>query len=174
MQRQLDYAHASWKSGGDTASGRARLAESCRTNLEAMQRNDRYGCFDPTQDPGSKARHACSLITKDEMEAILGSRLLDTARSGARCTYRPSPGSFNGATLDVEWEYGAAAMEGVRAASKNTGLTPKAVTGLGDEAFTVGGEILYIRKGQVFLTLNAPLASLEQKKRIAQMAVAKI
>jgi hypothetical protein len=93
------------------------------------------------------ARDACDLVTRNEMEEVLG-KPVDPPKNGedgdkAKCVYA-IPGSATAVQIEVTWNGGDAAWAGVKAGKKlldNTsaeaGMGPveEPIPNLGDEAF---------------------------------------
>ena len=93
------------------------------------------------------ARDACELVTRGEMEEVLG-KPVDSPKNGedgdkAKCVYA-IPGSATAVQIEVTWNGGDAAWSGVKAGKKlldNTsaeaGVGPieEPIPNLGDEAF---------------------------------------
>ena len=145
------------------------------------------------------ARDACSLITKAEADAIVGTsfsvqpRPMSNERSA--CDYGPSTGpagpTYQGFTVEVHWTRGKEAIEiGRRAAGiatdaaggKNDDVASsvmglRRLEGVGDEAYFSGRTMSYVRKGDV--TLQFQLGGLDQPtpehlRALANAALARI
>jgi len=103
---------------------------------------------------------AASLVTKEEVSAILGVPVTALEPSGeASVTYKTADPMMY-ATLEVERKDGAEdaerAMAGARKATGFLGGTPQPAAGLGDDAFFGAMSVLYVRKGSVVLNIAPP------------------
>lgn len=103
---------------------------------------------------------AASLLTKDEASAVLGVTVTAIESSGqASVTYKTADPMFH-AALEAERKHGTndalLAMTGARKATNLLGGTPQPVTGLGDDAFYGAMSTLYVRSGDVVLTVMPP------------------
>ena len=123
----------------------------------------------------STRREACSLVTKEEIEAALGATISEVVSDGHDCTYRPAEGSFKSAQISVDYEQAAAAMQGAKAGVKMVGLG-QTVSGIGDEAVYMAPGVLYVRKGDVFMTISLFYADnpLDKTKALAEKAFARL
>jgi hypothetical protein len=103
---------------------------------------------------------AASLLTKDEASAVLGVPVTALEPSGnSSVTYKTADPMFE-AGLEVERKDGAEdallAMTGARKATNLLGGTPQPAAGLGDDAFYGAMSVLYVRAGDVVLTITPP------------------
>jgi len=123
----------------------------------------------------SARRDPCSLVTKKEIEAALSAPISEAVSNGNDCTYHPAEGSLKGATISVEWEEAAAAMQGAKAGVKMIGLG-QPVADIGDEAVFMAPGVLYVRKGDVFITINLYYAdnALDKTKALAEKVFARL
>lgn len=126
----------------------------------------------------SSPMDACALVSRAEMEALVGARFAETplagtkANRGSTCRYDPPDGHLAprivlgivreadiatakarmaGAKVDVRL---ATKMSGVPASEGMPGMQPGPITGLGDEA-TVMMNQLHVRKGAVLIDIQA-------------------
>ena len=133
--------------------------------------------------PSSKS--ACTMITKAEMEAILGGPLTYAVPSDTPaqtvCTYTGSGGRY--AQVTVEWRGGESGIAGSNLAgalmNAATGGDVKAsntVEGIGDEAVMIIGGVLNVRKGQALISIDLRMQNdYERKARaIAEQVLTKI
>ncbi|MDP9176061.1 MAG: hypothetical protein M3O61_00105 [Gemmatimonadota bacterium] len=134
--------------------------------------------------PALSARSACSLVTKAEMEGILGGPLTHAVATDSpaqtACTYTGAGSRY--AQLTVEWQGGASGIAGANLAGALMGAaggevkatTP--ITGLGDEAVMLIGGVLNVRKGPALITVDLRMQrDYEAKgKAIAQLVIARI
>jgi hypothetical protein len=123
----------------------------------------------------STKRDPCQLITKEEVEAALKAQISEVVTDGNDCTYRPIEGSFKGGVISVEWEQAEAAMTGAKAGVKMIGLGEN-VDGVGDEAVFMPPGVLYVRKGDVFMSINLYYTdnALDKEKALAQKAFSRL
>lgn len=133
---------------------------------------------------GASEKSVCSMVTKGEMETILGGSLSHAVPSDTRaqtaCTYTGPGGRY--AQVTVEWQGGESGMAGTDLAAKLMGeaagtmkvTTP--VEGVGDEAKMLIGGVLNVRKGQALITVDLRMQenSEAKAKAIAQKVIAKL
>lgn len=101
-----------------------------------------------------------SLLTKDEVSAVIGVPVTSLEASGkSSVTYKTADPMLE-AGLEVERKDGTAdallAMAGARRATSFLGGTPQPAAGLGDDSFYGAMSILYVRAGNVVLTVTPP------------------
>lgn len=92
----------------------------------------------------------CSLVTRDEMQAILGAPIQRLTTAEAECAYLTD--DTHQATVETTWRGGRTAMED---AKKYNGETMRAVPGLGDEAYFQAAGVMHVRQGDVYLIVNS-------------------
>ena len=134
--------------------------------------------------PGSSSKSVCSMLTKAEMEAILGGPLSHAVPNDSPaqtvCTYTGAGGRY--AQVTVEWQGGASGMAGTNLAGALMGAaggqvkTTTPVAGLGDEAVMLIGGVLNVRKGPALVTVDLRMQQdYEAKgKAIAERVLARI
>lgn len=176
----------------------ALLVTACKGSEDGKLPPD-SAAFSNADKPGTEVRDACSLITKAEADAIVGSAFdaQPRPRSGetSTCDYVPATGptgpAHQGFTLKAYWTGGEDAIEVGRKAAGNatsaaggTGdsvasgvMGLRRVDGLGDEAYFSGRTMSYVRKGDV--TLEFQLAGLDNPtpellRALAKAALARI
>jgi hypothetical protein len=119
-------------------------------------------------------RDPCSLITKEEMGALLGKDIANVVDRPGQCEYVPS-GSNSGVKIALQGN-GKLAMRalvaGAKMAGQAAGMAGNAmdqIPGMGDEAYYLFG-VLYFRKGDVMVTIEGQdlMLSREQTVAIAQ------
>ena len=93
---------------------------------------------------------ACSLVSKEEMEQIMGFRLKDVAVEQLTCQYRNDEGYM--VEVETTWRGGKEAMDSAKI--YNAGLFDP-VPGLGDEAFFQAAGVMHVRKNDVYLVINS-------------------
>lgn len=130
------------------------------------------------------SRSVCSMITKEQMEAVLGGPLTYAVPSDTPaqtvCTYT---GAGRYAQVTVEWQGGETGMAGsnlagalMNAASGGDVKSTSTIEGLGDEAVMILGGVLNVRKGPALISVDLRMQSdYERKARaIAERVLAKI
>ena len=108
----------------------------------------------------SGAIDTASLLTKEDASAALGVPVLSIdASGGASVTYKTADPMFE-AGLEAERKDDTAdalqTMAGARKATGFLGGTPQPAAGLGDDAFYGAMSVLYVRLGDVVLTITPP------------------
>jgi hypothetical protein len=103
---------------------------------------------------------ATALVTKDEASAIFGVPVTTIEPSGqSSVTYKTADPMFE-ATLEAERSHSnddaLLTMDGARKATKLLGGAPQTAAGLGDDAFYGAMSVLYVRSGDVVLTIQPP------------------
>jgi hypothetical protein len=101
-----------------------------------------------------------SLLTKEEVSAVIGVPVTSLeASSKSHVTYKTADPMLE-AGLEVERKDGTAdavlAMAGARKATNFLGGTPQPAPGLGDDSFYGAMSTLYVRAGDVVLTISPP------------------
>ncbi|MDQ6658649.1 MAG: DUF3558 domain-containing protein [Actinomycetota bacterium] len=119
----------------------------------------------------------CSLLTQAEVDAAVGQRL--------------GPGKQTTALDDCQWttsdftagvSVSVSDWQAIKAAATANGHTPRSVPGVGDEALTNGGGLLYVRRGNggFLLTINGshvdalPDQGLAQEKVLATAVLGRL
>jgi hypothetical protein len=94
----------------------------------------------------------CSVVTRAEVEQILGTKIIKLTTSDTTCLY------YTDETRSVEvattWADGKAAylqMKGFNSAPGNV----QEITGIGDEAYSPVSEVLHVLKGDTYVVVNA-------------------
>ncbi|MEO8193743.1 MAG: hypothetical protein ABI681_07820 [Gemmatimonadales bacterium] len=135
-------------------------------------------------EPGTSARSACALVTKSDMESILGGPLsyavAKDSPASTVCTYTGAGGRY--AQLTIEWQGGESGIAGARLAGKLMGATAgdvkvtTPVEGVGDEAIMMIGGVLNVRKGPALIAVDLRMQdnSEAKAKAIAQRVIAKL
>lgn len=127
----------------------------------------------PATDTAAAASKPCSLVSRTEMEQILGMKVVNITSTEAGCSY------FTDATMSVDidstWTGGREAMAAARGYNANPGLF-EPVPGIGDEAFMQAAGVLHVREGDVYLTINARQYpnEAESENAMARKAVEKL
>jgi hypothetical protein len=102
-----------------------------------------------SSDAASKMK-PCSLVSKEEMEQILGFKLKDLAVEQLTCQYRNDEGYM--VEVETTWQRGKEAMD--QAKIYNAPAFDM-VPDLGDEAFFQAAGVMHVRKGDVYLIINS-------------------
>lgn len=165
----------------------AATAERCAANLRNAIRQDSYGCYgEEAAQRGIQT--ACSLLTRAELEAIVGASLEEGVPRNMKCSYAFAGQPFrepmkiavrwHGGRDEVDAARGAQAMVNGRLA-KDTGksdFVPGAkVDGVGDDAyFTLAGiwPMLQARLGDVSIGVEGLEG--DQMIAIARLALPRI
>jgi hypothetical protein len=93
---------------------------------------------------------SCSLVSKEEMEQILGLKLKDLAAEQLTCQYRNDEGYM--VEVETTWQGGKEAMEQAKIFNTSTfDLIPD----LGDDAFFQAAGVMHVRKGDVYMIINS-------------------
>ena len=116
-------------------------------------------------------RDACSLITKEEMGALLGKDVANVVDRPGQCEYVPSGGNSGvRVTLQGNGKFamrimaGAAKMAGQAAGTG--GNVMEQIPGVGDEAYYLPGT-LFLRKGDVFVKIEGQDLLTSREKAVA-------
>ena len=126
------------------------------------------------------ARGACSLITQEEMGAVLGTPIVKVVHRPGQCEYIPQ-GNANGVKIEPAWSGGRIGMRFLTGLGQKMeqhamglgSLTPSTdpVPGLGDESYVQMG-MLYVRKNDVMVTIDTnSVISRDQEIAIARKIV---
>jgi hypothetical protein len=126
-------------------------------NKSAPAASTRSGAARPSS---SGKIDTASLLTKEEASAVLGVPVTSLESSGdSSVTYKTADPMFE-AGLEAERKSDTAdaleTMAGARKATGYLGGTPQAAAGLGDDAFYGAMSVLYVRSGEVVLTITPP------------------
>lgn len=122
--------------------------------------SDSHAADGRTHKTSSGRIDAAALVTKEEASAIFGVPVTTIDPSGqSSVTYKTADPMFQ-ATLEAERSRGndgaLLAMDGARKATKLLGGAPQPAAGLGDDAFYGAMSVLYVRSGDVVLTIQPP------------------
>jgi hypothetical protein len=115
----------------------------------------------------------CSLLTRDEMAAILGAKIVKVTTSELACNY------FTDETLsaDVEttWAGGKDAFAQVKGFNSAPGLS-EPVAGIGDEAYMQAAGVLHVLKNDTYVVVNSRVYpdELKTESAIAMKAMANL
>ncbi|MEP6884184.1 MAG: hypothetical protein ABJC66_05485 [Gammaproteobacteria bacterium] len=109
-----------------------------------------------TADTLSGRHSAPPLLTKEEVGAILGNTVTSVDGSATDTAYKTAVVGLE-VSIDVEREDDAQlAMSGARKATGMLGGAPEEVPNLGEEAFFGAMSVLYVRRGDMVITITPP------------------
>jgi hypothetical protein len=160
----------------------ALLAVERQVAIQAISRLPQ-GATATVATAGSSAKSVCSMVSKEEMEGILGGSLTHVVPADSPdktvCTYTGATGRY--AQVSVEWQGGETGMAASRLAGALMGKNSEVkattpVEGVGDEAVLLVGGVLNVRKGAALIAVdlrgqesNGPKAVAIAQKVIAKM-----
>jgi hypothetical protein len=106
--------------------------------------------------PGDAARSAAPLLTKEEVGAILGNTVTSVEGAATDMDYKTAVVGIE-VTIGIERENDSQlAMSGARKATGMLGGAPEDVPNLGEEAFFGAMSVLYVRRGDLVITITPP------------------
>ena len=117
---------------------------------------------------------ACSHITDAEIAETINKPVSRHEENGGKCTYyTDDPLLF--VTLDVDTEDAESSWQGVKSGNSLAGAEENKVEGIGEEAFFGARDILYVKDGDIFLSLEAGFdtETRARAKKLALMILAK-
>jgi hypothetical protein len=94
----------------------------------------------------------CSLLTRAEMETILGAKIVKVTANELSCSYFTD--DTMSAEVDTKWSGGKDAIAEVKGFNSAPGLF-EPVAGIGDEAYMQGAGVLHVLKGDTYVVVNA-------------------
>lgn len=107
-------------------------------------------------DSSSRQDRGRAVLTREEVAAILGSPVTSMEGAATDMEYKTDTLSLE-TTVGVETQDDSEqSMVGARKATAMLGGTPEDVPHLGDEAFFGAMSVLYVRKGDVVITITPP------------------
>ena len=110
----------------------------------------------PTADISSGRRSSTPLLSKEEVGAILGNAVTSVEGAATDMAYKTAVVGLE-VTIGLETENDAQlAMSGARKATGMLGGTPEEVPNLGEEAFFGAMSVLYVRRGDMVITITPP------------------
>lgn len=94
----------------------------------------------------------CSLVTRAEMETILGAKIVRVTSNELTCAYFTD--ADRSAQVDTTWTGGKDALTQTKGFNSAAGLfTP--IAGIGDEAYLQAAGVLHILKGDTYVVVNS-------------------
>jgi hypothetical protein len=94
----------------------------------------------------------CSLVTRAEMEAILGSKIVKVTTTDLACSYFTD--ETMSAQVETTWTGGKGAYAQVKGFNSAPGLA-EPVTGIGDEAYLQAAGVLHVLKNDTYVVVNS-------------------
>jgi hypothetical protein len=164
----------------------AMAGSSCLKNIRSRIQSDSYGCY--AEEAAKRGiQTSCTVLTRAELEQLLGTSLEDGVQDSSTCTYAFAGQQRLPFQVTVHWSAGEDEMVAARGAQamvngrigKETGMSGlvpgAAVEGVGDEAFfTVAGvwPMLIARLGDVAVGVEG--APKDQLVAVARVALPRI
>jgi hypothetical protein len=97
---------------------------------------------------------ACSIASKEEMSAAIGSAVTETEEISVRhCIFRTAAPLVY-ADVEIDRENADAAWQGINAGDSLIGAQQDSLKGIGDKAFFGPRDRLYLRKGNAFAAIE--------------------
>lgn len=110
----------------------------------------------PPSQVSSPRRSSAPLLTKEEVGAILGNAVTSVEGAATDMAYKTAVVGLE-VTIGLERENDPQlAMSGARKATGMLGGTPEEVPNLGEEAFFGAMSVLYVRRGDMVITITPP------------------
>jgi hypothetical protein len=111
----------------------------------------------------------CSLLTRAEMETILGSKIVKVTTSELACNYFTDDTLSAG--VETTWAGGKGAFAQVKGFNSAPGLA-EPVAGIGDEAYLQAAGVLHVLKNDTYVVVNSRVYPNELKTESAIAAKA--
>jgi hypothetical protein len=115
----------------------------------------------------------CSLLTRAEMETILGSKVVKVTTSDLACNYFTDDTLSAG--VETTWTGGKGAFAQVKGFNSAPGLS-EPVAGIGDEAYMQAAGVLHVLKNDTYVVVNSRVYpnELKTESAIATKAMEKL
>jgi hypothetical protein len=111
---------------------------------------------------------ACSYVTDAEVGESIGKTVSRHEENSGQCAYyTDDPVVF--VTLEVDTENAESSWQGVTGGTSLVGGETNKVEGLGEEAFFGARDILYVKDGDIFMSLEADFDT-ETRERATKLA----
>jgi hypothetical protein len=94
----------------------------------------------------------CSLITRAEMESILGAKIVKLTATEQTCAYFTD--AERSAQVEATWSGGKEAIAATKGFNNSEDLF-KPISGIGDEAYFQAGGVLHVLKGNTYIVVNS-------------------
>ena len=105
-------------------------------------------------EASAQVTNACTVLTKEEMSAAIGSAVTATEEVNANhCIYRTAAPLVY-ADVEIDRENADAAWQGINAGDSTIGAQQDSLKGIGDKAFFGPRDRLYFRKGDAFVAVE--------------------
>ncbi len=117
----------------------------------------------------------CSFVNDEEIGTAIDKTVTRHEENSGQCTYyTDDPVVF--VTLDVDTEDADASWQGVKGGNSLTGAEENKVEGIGEEAFFGARDILYVKDGDIYMSLEAGFdtETRERAKKLAPMNLEKL
>ncbi len=156
-----------------------KLNEAEKAALPCSTSRTRESVAAAAAPPKGSAPRACTLVSDDEMSAILGAAVVgepnDSSSGKTQCTYHPASGVSPYVELTVDWGGGEAAMTAMGMMGRIEPGLASPYKGLGDQAAAVG-PMLMIRTGEdlVQITFSGVSDTPAKARKIFDTAKAKM
>jgi hypothetical protein len=152
---------------------------------------DTYGCY-AADAAKAGIRSACSLVTKEEMQQIVGLPIRVPKPDESKCLYQAVSNAGHYVQLEVHWNDGRDHLDAARASKRiitkvmkkeSPGVDPTAivdgetVSGLGDDAFFMTAGLmpfLHVRKGDSAVTIEDFGGTKEEMIAVARKALSRL
>ena len=143
----------------------------------AVPSGDTAGVVPPGAPPPTAAEaeaspnaKPCSLVTRAEMEAILGLKIVKLTAGESNCQYYTDETSS--VVVETTWTGGKASYLQM----KGFNNAPEPVAGIGDEAYVPVTQVLHVLKGDTYVAVNARVYPnpLETESAIARKAMERL
>jgi hypothetical protein len=115
----------------------------------------------------------CSVVTRAEMEKILGSKIVKLTTTELTCNYFTD--ETTSAEVDTTWTGGKGAFAQTKGFNSAPGLA-EPVSGIGDEAYLQAAGVLHVLKGDTYVVVNSRVYpnELETESAIARKVMEKL
>ena len=120
----------------------------------------------------------CSLLTRAEMETILGAKIVKVTTNELSCAYFTD--ETMSAQVETKWSGGREAIAEAKGFNSGPGLF-EPVAGIGDEAYMQAAGVLHVLKGDTYVMVNSREyandsggSHLEMESAIARKALEKL
>ena len=128
-----------------------------------------------TEGDANSEAGPCSYVTDAEVGEAIGKSISRHEENSGQCTYyTDDPMVF--VTLEVDTENAESSWQGVTGGTDLAGGETNKVEGTGEEAFFGARDILYVKDGDIFMSLEAGFdtETRERARKLAPMILAKL
>jgi hypothetical protein len=149
------------------ACGQAEESNTDITNPQPTAAATEAASGETEGDANSEAG-PCSYVTDAEVGEAIGKTVSRHEENSGQCTYyTDDPVVF--VTLEVDTENAESSWQGVTGGTSLAGGETNKVEGLGEEAFFGARDILYVKDGDIFMSLEAGFDT-ETRERARKLA----